>query len=325
MNQGEIDIDCGGPCEDCPDDNLLLYGGLQYGCSRVNGYLSDVELVSLDSDNKKCDPIDLFYEVRDQETIITPKGILTCGGTKINWNTLSSCTLQTTSGDTRFFPSMNSKRRWFGMVSIDDMIYAIGGYPSDDTMESINIKDGTQWKQEFMPFKVRKHCVVSVNSKVIVIGGKIKDTKAIALDETWIYDTNYKNWTQGPSLNIKRKYHSCMVDRKTSTIYVMGGRDQIPNDFSSTESLKFDEANSEWKMSSNLPESLLSSSAVSSKSNEFIGYVAGGSFKYGGAGISKIYGLRRRDMEWIELSKKLKKGRKHHSLVNANTNEIPCR
>ena len=137
----------------------------------------------------------------------------------------------------------------------------------------------------------------------------------------WIYDTIHKNWTQGPSLNVARDDHACMVDQKTSTIHAMGGQDQHSYLLSSTEKLKFNDVNRKWEMTSNLKETLAFSAAVSSRSNEFIGYLIGGYDLYGVT--SKIWGLRRSDQQWIDTSKRLKIARYHHTVVNVYDNQIP--
>ena len=137
-----------------------------------------------------------------------------------------------------------------------------------------------------------------------------------------IYDTNSKNWTKGPSLNIARINHACMVDPKTDTIHVMGGYD-MSNDVSldSTETLK--EGSKEWKMGPNLKERVRNSEAVSSRSVEYVGYLVAG-WAVGDGNYAKTYGLRRRDMEWIEMSKQLKLPRWDHSVVNVQLGEIGC-
>ena len=141
-----------------------------------------------------------------------------------------------------------------------------------------------------------------------------------ALDTMWIYDTIHKNWTQGPSLNVKRRQHACMVDLKSSTIHVMGGGDQNNYRLSSTEKLKFNDVNRKWEMASNLKEPLDYSTAVSSRSNEFVGYLVGGYVN--SRSTSKIWGLRRSDQQWIDTSKRLKIARYGHTVVNVYENQI---
>ena len=134
-----------------------------------------------------------------------------------------------------------------------------------------------------------------------------------------IYDVSHKIWTQGPSLNIKRYSHACMVDPRTETIYVMGGAQEF-----TTESLQWNQANSKWKMGSKLKEHLANSAAVSSRSNKFVGYLVGGRTSNALDNTSKIWGLRKHDMEWIEMSKRLRIPRNSHTLVNVQLSKIGC-
>ena len=119
-------------------------------------------------------------------------------------------------------------------------------------------------------------------------------------------------------MNTKREAHACFTDKASSSIYIAGGEsggeDDQWNYLSSTENWTFDEK--AWKPSANLPEAISWSSAVSSNIDEFIGYMAG---RYKS---NKIYGLRRREMEWIKLNKTLKTGRWGHSLLNIPANQI---
>merc|ERR1712218_169996 len=77
-----------------------------------------------------------------------------------------------------------------------------------------------------------------------------------------------------------------------------------------------------WKISSVLPEKIRSSAAVSSNSQVYIGYMAGGGTT--GGPTNKIYALRRRDEKWIQLeSKSPQQQRYRHSLVNLGPYEVP--
>ena len=77
----------------------------------------------------------------------------------------------------------------------------------------------------------------------------------------------------------------------------------------------------EWKMGGDLPEPVSNSAAVSSRSSEFVGYLAGGHATW--RVTSKIWGLRRFDLVWIEMSKRLQAPRTFHTLVNVHLDEIP--
>ena len=141
-----------------------------------------------------------------------------------------------------------------------------------------------------------------------------------------IYDINDKQWSEGPSLNIKRHEHACMVDPKTETIHVMGGKEHGGiGGLRSTETLKKGSKN--WDMGAKLKEGLASSAAVSSNSNDYVGYLVGGrkwDDTYGSVTTPHVWGLQRSKMEWIEMSINLKIPRFSHSVVNVKSSDIGC-
>ena len=120
-------------------------------------------------DIHKCIPPDLPYSLGEHASVVSDKGIISCGG--YNRTIQSACTIQTATGETRSFPSMVSPHSNLGMVIIKDVIYAIGGFPTDNKMETINIKKKRKWTRRILPFHVYSHCVVSINNTIIVIGG----------------------------------------------------------------------------------------------------------------------------------------------------------
>ena len=78
-----------------------------------------------------------------------------------------------------------------------------------------------------------------------------------------------------------------------------------------------------WVTSSVLPKEISRSAAVFSNSQEYVGYMAGGLTNNDG-NTNKIYALRRRDEQWIQLeSKSLQQRRYGHSLVNLGPYEVP--
>ena len=133
--------------------------------------LSDVEVVDVQKENTNCNPTDLPYAVYRHATVASDQGLITCGGfSDGSWE--SKCILQRKNGETTSFPTMKSRRSVFGMVLVSDVIYAIGGYPSITTMETINVNHGTEWTEQSLDFSVSSHCVTSVaNGKIVVTGG----------------------------------------------------------------------------------------------------------------------------------------------------------
>ena len=78
-----------------------------------------------------------------------------------------------------------------------------------------------------------------------------------------------------------------------------------------------------WEASSVLPEKISYSAAVSSNSQEYVGYMAGG-WTNKHINTDKVYALRRRDEQWIQFeSKFLQQRRGYHSLVNLGPHEVP--
>ena len=142
---------------------------------------------------------------------------------------------------------------------------------------------------------------------------------------TRIYDVASKTWSDGPKMNTKRYGHACFADEETSRIHVMGGLYIFGpgiyaphNMLDSTEVWTF--GADSWQYSANLPEVIDYSSAVASKSDEYVGYIAGGNTRIGTS--RKLWGLRREDMTWIVMNKELKIERIGHSLLNVPVKEI---
>ena len=119
-------------------------------------------------------------------------------------------------------------------------------------------------------------------------------------------------------MNTKRKGHACFADVETSSIYVVGGWHYPTHRLSSTEKWTFGKKS--WQPSANLPYAISVSSAVSSNGNKFVGYMAAGSTE--NEFSEDIFGLRRRDMTWIKMNKKMKIRRAFHSLLNIPAKQV---
>ena len=126
-------------------------------------------MVSIQNDGNRCDPPDLPYPLGEHASVVYDNSIISCGG--YNRTLLSGCIIQTATGETRSFSSMVSPHSNLGMVIIKDMIYTIGGFPIDNRMETINIKNKRKWTRQILPFHIYNHCVVSINNTIIVTGG----------------------------------------------------------------------------------------------------------------------------------------------------------
>jgi len=295
-------------------DHLVILGG-------YSGYtISDVELLDMQTEDNGCDPTDLPSPVATHASVYSSvlQSLITCGGQGNN-GSLSSCSVQSKKGYPISIPSMNSRRYWFSMVSIQSQVYSIGGEGAENTMETIKLNATGTWIQQSMPFSVRGHCSVVLDNNIIVIGGI--DENSNDLDTTWIYNVVKKDWTEGPKLNEKRFDHACLVDEEKRAIHIMGGYGD--NGLSkSTEKWIF--GTDAWVSGASLPEAVAVSAAVNSNSEEIVGYLVSGVEGTDNGVTSKVWSLRRRDMMWIEDgTKKLKTPRFSHTVVNIPGDQIP--
>ena len=115
----------------------------------------------------------------------------------------------------------------------------------------------------------------------------------------------------------KRGYHSCFYDIKSDSVFVIGGWNGTR--LATAEKWNFD--TNQWESTPSLPEPLAFSAGVASKSMDYIGFVAGGETSSGYT--NKIFGLRRRDLEWEVMPQQLQTARAWHSMVNLPNDQVP--
>merc|ERR1712038_295820 len=203
------------------------------------------------------------------------------------------------------------------------MVYAVGGYGGINngisiyqygtTMEKINFKTDSEWTLTNLPFGVNSHCLATTTKSLVITGGYGNGR----LDTTWVFNTETKEWTPGPRLKEKRGLHSCFYDIKSNSVYVIGGWNGTRS--ATTEKWNLD-ANL-WESTPSLPEPLAFSAGVASKSMDYIGFVAGGRTNSGNT--NKVFGLRRRDLNWEVMPQQLQTARHHHSMVNLPYDQVP--
>ena len=109
-----------------------------------------------------------------------------------------------------------------------------------------------------------------------------------------------------------------MFDEATNTVYLMGGQNENGNVLDTTE--KWIIGTDSWQPSSNLVRKITGSSAISAKSDEYVGYLAGGWAS--GYFSNEIWGLRRSDDTWVKLAKTLGTRRNYFSLLNIPANQV---
>ena len=136
--------------------------------------LDDVEHVSTQNNNNLCDPRDLDYTVYLHSSVATDLGILTCGvetGSAYTSGTTSKCTLHTKEGQTTSLPSMRKARYYFGLGIVNDLVYSVGGLGEEATLEKMNYKTDSEWTLMDLPFSVRRHCLTTTTTSLVITGG----------------------------------------------------------------------------------------------------------------------------------------------------------
>jgi len=291
-------------------DNLVVIAGVD---------LYDVELISTQTNNGLCNPMDLDYTVHSHSSVGTPLGVLTCGGWTGRSST-SKCALQPKEGQTTTFPSMKRKRYYFGLGIVNDTVYAVGGQGgrSERTMEKINFKTDSEWTMTNLQFSVYEHCLATTIKSLVITGGYHYWSYRY-LDTTWVFNLETEEWTRGPKMKEKRSGHSCFYDIKSNSVFVIGGWNGKKR-FATTERWNLD--TNQWESTPSLPKPLTYSAGVASKSMDYMGFVAGGEIN-SGRKTNEIFGLRRRDLKWEIMPQQLQKARTYHSMVNLDSDQVP--
>lgn len=129
-------------------------------------------------------------------------------------------------------------------TNIDDSIYVIGGFTSDeeitDIVEMFN-SSSNSWNQDITPLPFPLHHAVAntYQDKIYVVGGYTGDW--IPSNKLFIYDPALNSWTEGNSMPTPRG--SPNANFVNGTLYVIGG-DLDDNAISVVE--KYDVASGEW-------------------------------------------------------------------------------
>ena len=144
----------------------------------------------------------LPIEPTGHQMVMANNGLVLCGGNnhknKEGYNTANRCFLLNRGSDNWIrYATMNHKRGWFGMTTIKDEIFAVGGYPPsyqgtfDETkktgssLETINTTNSTaEWRyKKDLPVIINGHCVVPISeTEIIAIGGYQKSLDGIVED-----------------------------------------------------------------------------------------------------------------------------------------------
>ena len=132
-------------------------------------------------------------------SVVTPDGIVTCGGQKLNGRK-KDCFRLTNQNTWEPFPSMNEARDFFNMVVLGDDIVAFGGAYNEDSYESIKWRNGDKWEVTKMNKSFYNPCVTKWNEESIFITGGTKG-------RNWVSNTNFKSFDLTTNLNLLVSQH----------------------------------------------------------------------------------------------------------------------
>ncbi len=223
--------------------------------------------------------------------------------------------------------SMNSVRVDAAAVQLQDgKLLGTGGI--DDSNNKLNsteilTKEGWDSKIPNLPVAISYHCMVTVNTKTVMVIGGWKDNEAIG--QTFYFTFGEESWTEGPELKYNRGYHSCGRIRRDNSSQVMSiivaGGLAIFSDLSSVEIL--DEGSNEWKAGPELPLGIYNSEMVEDQNG---GVVLIGGMLSSFEALDTLYQLPHggQDAVWTKMEQKLRSGRNGPTAFLVPDNSVDC-
>ena len=147
------------------ENRLLAIGGFN------GNSLASTELITEDN-HQNCNVPSYPIALRGHASSVTEDGIVSCGG-KIGSNLtyLNTCKRLAKSGSWVSFPSMKSKRVYFGIKMMNERLWAIGGSGGQNSMESIDPKNEDEWTKQSLPFSVFGHCLSELSDQRLIVTG----------------------------------------------------------------------------------------------------------------------------------------------------------
>ena len=228
-------------------------------------------------------------------------------------------------------PGLNTKRGFAAVSrspypSNSQKFFVTGG--KDKSRKAMNTAEvlteqGWEILPQTLPVKIYAHCSVLVNSTTVMVIGGFQNGSIST--NTYYFNTEKENWTEGPQLKIGRFDHSCGIVWKDSqskefSLIVAGGWSQ--SILSSVEIL--DLGSNNWRTGPNLPFGIYKSEIVVDQ--------IGGVVLVGGNSISNhryldtLFKLPHggEGAKWIKMEQKLKIGRNDHVAFLVPDNIVDC-
>jgi hypothetical protein len=210
-----------------PLTKVLVTNGADEGSKKI-------EIIDLDDPTNVCQPSFLadypFDKVKGASGgLLTNNNALICGGKDYDVNErLDDCFAINENGIKNGPRVSQPRHNAASVVWNSTTLWLTGGWLDTGITKStefVQLTGSTPGPD--LPLEVSSHCLVSLNDTTLfLIGGYLPDltySKA-----TVFYNTDRKTWTDGPSLTIGRRSHSCALFKSpqhghTDTVIVTGG------------------------------------------------------------------------------------------------------
>jgi hypothetical protein len=296
------------------------------------GYLSSIKVVNLDpsTPNLVCDnlpdfPNSLQGGIGHLFNGTTP---IIAAGYKPFEDTYECFALK--DGAWKQISSLSTQRQYASSVLVplenENEVIIVSGGRHLDNLNSVESFNGMDWEQGMfsnMPYKVYQHCLVKINSTTLlsiggVQSGGVANTNLYQQEEnpslkievpnTYFYNIQDNQWTEGPTLNTARGGLSCGIlnwknpetDQFEAIAVAAGG----PSD--TVELLFLGRGDSPWVMGPSLPYAAGLSTMIEFQNSVIL--VGGG----GGGDGQHLYQLSSPNGTWVEMKQTLKEPREGH-------------
>jgi len=312
-------------CPDCisgtpgcaAGDEEILYMVVGGYNDDFGGYLSDVELVSLDPDNNPVPPcltnlndfpLGFAYAAGSVDEDGLP---FICGGYNYPDYFDTCYGYMPTSDSWEEIGTMPSRRGFSAYTFMDGFgLVMAGGYDGSSYLNSVILtKDGSTFETlDSLPTASDRGCLTVVDETTLLLTGGYDSYGN--LDQALSYDIPTDTWTSVEDMQATRESHGCgTIDGSGSKEVVVAG-DYYISDDDSVELYSF--AEETWRTGNSLPYGI--GGAASVPYNDSFILVGGGDYDTGEY-LDTIIKYVPEDDSWLEMPAKLQTPKAYHTVI----------
>lgn len=280
--------------------------------SPFDSNLNDIEVIDISSNNTKCQNLQPFpYQQK------SPVGGLGFGNNPLiclrNHNISNCYSLQNGAWtpDAPFIEvRMYSAMTRSPFPNDGSKLFVTGGWGSSfNKLNSSEVLTKNGWQQSVsMPVAISSHCMVLMNSTAVIVIGGLQNEPEKESSRTFIFNSEFKVWSEGPAL--KESRHNCLcamvrgnIQSADKSVIVVGGFYK-----KSTELL--DTGSSKWRSGPELPFNVYAAVMVEIPLG---GVVVIGGYGNNDVHLDTLFRLTHADAgaRWEKMPQKLKTPRVH--------------